>query len=110
MQLEHTILSFETAVENQLRVAGPEAAEIGEHLMAALKPAIRQSLMDVVNMAATEVSSQLIGQKVEIRLVDGDPELTVVDDPSEPPLPLHHLVQRTTKPGSPYACPDTSRT
>lgn len=89
MQLEHTILSFETAVENQLRVAGPEAAEIGGHLMAALKPAIRQSLMDVVNMAATEVSSQLIGQKVEIRLVDGDPELTVVDDQSAtaPPSP-----------------------
>ena len=87
MQLEHTILSFETAVENQLRVAGPEAAEIGGHLMTALKPAIRQSLMDVVNMAATEVSSQLIGQRIEIRLVDGDPELTVVDDPSEPPPP-----------------------
>jgi len=46
VQLEHTILAFETAVENQLRVAGPEAAEIGEHLMAALKPAIRQALME----------------------------------------------------------------
>lgn len=87
MQLEHTILSFETAVENQLRVAGPDAAEIGGHLMAALKPAIRQSLMDVVNMAATEVSSQLVGQKVEIRLVDGDPELTVVDDETASPPP-----------------------
>lgn len=91
MQLEHTILSFETAVENQLRVAGPDAAEIGAHLMTALKPAIRQSLMDVVNMAATEVSSQLTGQRVEIRLVDGDPELAVVEDasgvPSPPPPP-----------------------
>lgn len=87
VQLEHTILSFETAVENQLRVAGPETAEIGGHLMAALKPAIRQSMMDVVNMAATEVSSQLVGQKVDIRLVDGDPELAVVDDPAGPPQP-----------------------
>ena len=87
MQLEHTILSFETAVENQLRVAGPEAAEIGGHLMAALKPAIRQSLMEVVNMAATEVSSQLTGQKVEIRLVDGDPELAVVEDQTGAPPP-----------------------
>lgn len=89
MQLEHTILSFETAVENQLRVAGPETAEMGHHLMAALKPAIRQSLMEVVSMAAAEVSSQLAGQKVEIRLVDGDPELAVVDDASgsSPPPP-----------------------
>ncbi len=88
MQLEHTILAFETAVENQLRVAGPEAAEVGGHLMTALKPAIRQALMDAVNMAATEVSSQLVGQKVEIRLIDGDPELAVVDDQAaSPPTP-----------------------
>lgn len=45
----------------------------------------------VVAMAATEVSSQLATQKVDIRLVDGDPELIVVDDdagvPSSPPPP-----------------------
>lgn len=87
MQLEHTILGFETAVDNQLLVAGPEAAELGGHLIAALKPAIRQSLMDVVTMAASEVSNQLVGQKVEIRLVDGDPELTVVEDETAPPPP-----------------------
>lgn len=87
MQLDHTLLGLEAAVENQLRVAGPDAAEIGAHLLAALKPAINQSLMEVLNMAATEVSSQLPGQRVEIRLVDGDPELTVVDDASAPPPP-----------------------
>lgn len=87
MQLDHTLLGLEAAVENQLRVAGPDAAEIGAHLLAALKPAINQSLMDVLNMAATEVSSQLPGQRVEIRLVDGDPELTVVDDASASPPP-----------------------
>ncbi|MFB3050819.1 MAG: hypothetical protein ACE1Z0_02390 [Acidimicrobiia bacterium] len=47
--------------------------------------------MDVVAMAATEVSSQLATQRVDIRLVDGDPELTVVDDGagvlSSPPPP-----------------------
>ena len=45
----------------------------------------------VVAMTATEVSSQLATQKVDIRLVDGDPELIVVDDdaevPSSPPPP-----------------------
>lgn len=87
MQLEHTILGFEAAVENQLRIAGPEVTEMGGHLMAALKPAIREALMEVANMAATEVSSQLPGQKVEIRLVEGDPELTLVDDVSAPAPP-----------------------
>lgn len=91
VQLEHAVLGLEAAVENQLRVAGPDAAEIGSQLMAALKPAIHQALMDVVNMAATEVSSQLSGRRVEIRLVDGDPELTVVDDlASSPPPPPPH--------------------
>ena len=87
MQLSHAIVGLESAVENQLRVAGPEAAEIGNQFMAALRPAIRQTLMDVVTMAATEVSSQLAGQKVEIRLVEGDPELTVVSDGSAVPPP-----------------------
>ncbi|MEA1903664.1 MAG: DUF1778 domain-containing protein [Actinomycetota bacterium] len=89
MQLAHAISGLEAAVENQLRVAGPEASEIGAQLMSALQPAIRQTLMDVVAMAATEVSSQLPNQKVEVRLVDGDPELAVRTDgdtiPSPPP-------------------------
>ncbi len=55
--------------------------------MAALQPAIRQTLMDVVVMAATEISSQLATQKVDVRLVDGDPELAVVDDSAEMPAP-----------------------
>lgn len=87
MQLAHAISELEAAVETQLRVAGPEAAKAGAALLAALKPAIRQTLMEVVSMAATEVSSQLPGQKVELRLVEGDPELTVVDDATAPPPP-----------------------
>jgi hypothetical protein len=90
MDLSHAITGLETAVETQLRLAGPEVAEIGGHLMSALQPAIRQSLMDVVSMAATEVSSQLPSQRVEIRLVDGDPELTVTGDLADvaaPPNP-----------------------
>lgn len=92
MQLSHAIVGLEGAVEAQLTIAGPDVAEAGSRLMAALKPAIRQTLMDVVNMAATEVSSQLAGQKVEIRLVDGDPELAVVADGSgaTPPSPSPH--------------------
>jgi hypothetical protein len=85
------MLGLEAAVDNQLRVAGPDVAEVGAQLMTALKPAIHQSLMQVVNMAAEEVSSQLPGQRVEIRLVDGEPELAVVaDSGSPPPTPPPH--------------------
>jgi len=89
MQLSHAITDLETAVETQLRVAGPEIAEAGAHLMAALGPAISQTMMQVVSMAVAEVSSQLDTQAIDIKLVDGDPELVVRDDPSAvlPPPP-----------------------
>ena len=89
MQLSHAITNLESAVETQLRVAGPDFAEAGAQLMAALKPAITQTMMDVVAMAVAEISSQLDTQNIDIKLVDGDPELVVTDDPSAvaPPPP-----------------------
>ena len=38
-------------------------------------------------MAAQEINGQLVGQRVEIRLVDGDPELDVRSDQSNVPPP-----------------------
>lgn len=87
MQISHAVTNLEAAVETQLRVAGPEIAEAGAQLMAALRPAIRQTMMDVVSMAVAEIASQLDAQTVDIRLVDGDPELVVGDDPSAVPPP-----------------------
>ena len=89
MQLSHAITNLESAVETQLRVVGPDFAEAGAQLMAALKPAITQTMMDIVSMAVAEISSQLDTQTIDIKLVDGDPELVVGDDPSAvaPPPP-----------------------
>ena len=90
MQLSHAITNLESAVETQLGIAGPEVAEAGNQLMAALRPAISQTMMEVIGMAVTEISSQLDAQTIDIKLVDGDPELVVRDDPSgvtPPPAP-----------------------
>lgn len=92
MQLSHAVTKLESAVETQLRVAGAEIAEAGTHLMAALMPAINQTMMDVVSMAVAEISSQLDTQTIDIKLVDGDPELVVNEDhaavrPPPPPPP-----------------------
>jgi hypothetical protein len=43
--------------------------------------------MEVVEMAAQEVNGQLVGQRVEVRLVDGEPELNVRADESMVPPP-----------------------
>lgn len=44
-------------------------------------------MMEVVEMAAQEVNGQLVGQKVEVRLVDGEPELGLRTDDSRVPPP-----------------------
>lgn len=93
MQLSTAITNLETAVETQLRVAGPEIAEAGAQLLAVLKPAIKESMMEVVSMAVTEITSQLDSQTIDVKLVDGDPELVVREDltavppPPSPPSP-----------------------
>lgn len=89
MQLSHAVTNLESAVETQLRVVGPEIAEAGAQLMAALKPSIKESMMEVINMAVAEISSQLDTQTIDIKLVDGDPDLVVNDDPTAtaPPPP-----------------------
>ncbi len=80
MHLSAAITGLETALETQLAVAGPELAEVGAQLLAVLRPAIRQTLLQAAEMAAAEVTGQLEGQRVEVRIVDGEPELVVVDE------------------------------
>jgi Protein of unknown function (DUF1778) len=87
MQLTQTAHVMEAAVQAQLRVADPELAALGSELLEVLRPAIRLTLMEVVEMAAQEVNGQLAGQRVEIQLVDGEPELTVRPDQSTIPPP-----------------------
>jgi hypothetical protein len=91
MQLTQTEQLMEAAVQAQLRLASPEIASLGPDLLDVLRPALRQTMMEVVEMAAQEVNGQLVGQRVEVRLVDGEPELNVRADesmvPSPPPPP-----------------------
>ena len=88
MQLTQAANRLESAVEAQLRLGDPELASLGNDLLEVLRPAIRQTLMEVAEMAALEVSGQLSGQRVEVALVDGDPELRVINDDSTAPPPF----------------------
>lgn len=99
MQLSQAVAGLEAAVDTQLTVASPEAAELGSQLMAALQPAIQKTLMDVLCMAAEEISSQLSGYQIDVKLVDGEPELVVHADtlpPPPPPPPGHDDEARIT--------------
>ncbi len=87
MQLTQTEQLMEAAVQAQLRLANPDLASLGADLLDVLRPALRQAIMEVVEMAAQEVNGQLVGQRVEVRLGDGDPELRVRSDESRVPPP-----------------------
>jgi hypothetical protein len=87
MQLTQAEQLMEAAVQAQLRLAEPQLAALGADLLDVLRPAIRQTMMEVVEMAAQEVNGQLVGQRVEVRLVDGEPELSVRNDESRIPPP-----------------------
>lgn len=87
MQLTQAEQLMEAAVQAQLRLAEPQLAALGTDLLDVLRPAIRQTMMEVVEMAAQEVNGQLVGQRVEVRLVDGEPELSVRNDESRFPPP-----------------------
>lgn len=87
MQLTQTEQLMEAAVQAQLRLAHPDLASFGADLLDVLRPALRQAMMEVVEMAAQEVNGQLVGQRVEVRLVDGEPELSLRTDDSRVPPP-----------------------
>jgi len=87
MQLTQAAFRLESAVEAQLRLGDPELAAVGAELLEVLRPAIKQTLLDVVEMAAQEVNGQLVGHRVDIRLIEGDPELVVGPDDSKIPPP-----------------------
>lgn len=91
MQISPAMTELEQQVAAHLRFADPDQAEMIGELIGVLTPAIRQSMIGLVEAAAVEVSAQLVGRRVEVRLVDGDPELVVVEtaipDPPPPPSP-----------------------
>ncbi|MGA7098064.1 MAG: hypothetical protein WB245_10925 [Acidimicrobiia bacterium] len=87
MQLSQAALRMETAVESQLRLGDPVLSGLATDLLEVMRPAIKQVLMDVVEMAVQEIGGQLPSQRIDIRLIDGDPELMVTADDSKIPPP-----------------------
>jgi hypothetical protein len=87
MQISHALNALEQQLAAHLRFADPEQVEIVGELVGVLTPAIRQSMLQLVEAAATEVNSQLSGQRVDVRLVDGEPELIVSESTANLPPP-----------------------
>jgi hypothetical protein len=83
MHLDHAFIEIEAAVDNQVRIGAPGLADVASELMLALRPALEKTLLGLVQEAAAEVSAQLAGQRVDVRLDDGEPVLVVTEDRTE---------------------------
>jgi hypothetical protein len=65
-------------------VGGIEVEVAAERLLGALDPAMRLTLMDLLSQAAAEISEQLPGVAIDVRLKGREPEFAVTGAPLEP--------------------------
>ena len=96
MQLDPIMNEIEAAIEAQLQLADPAIAESAGVFLAAFTPAVRQGLLRAVEQAAAEVSAQLDDRRIDVRLVEGEPELGVTNLDHTPPVTDDDLEARLT--------------
>lgn len=82
MKLDPVLTQLDAAIEAQLRMADSSVAEAAAGFLEAFRPSVRAAMLDVVQQVAAEISAQLAEHRVEVRLVDGDPELVVAPQPA----------------------------
>lgn len=64
-------------------VGGIEVQVAAERLLLALEPAVRLALMDTLSQAAAEISEQLPGVAIDVRLKGREPEFAVSGAPPQ---------------------------
>ncbi len=96
MHLDHVFIEIENAVDNQVRIGSPELVEVATELMTALRPTFERAMLGVIQEAAAEISAQLVGQSVEVRLSEGEPSLVITEQRNTPSNDQEELEARVT--------------
>ncbi|MGH8826792.1 MAG: hypothetical protein ACRDVZ_04140 [Jiangellaceae bacterium] len=87
MELNAYVESLRTALAAAGGAAADDVRQAADRLAYAVEPSLRLTLLEALGDAAAEVTTQLEGVVVEVRLRGGDPELVATDD-RVPPRPL----------------------
>ncbi|MCK6211150.1 histidine kinase [Georgenia sp. EYE_87] len=91
MDLSPYLASLRQALASTARGSGSQVQEAAELLAQSLEPALRLTLMELASDVAAEVTVQLDGDVVELRLRGGNPEVVVQQRPrtaeAPPPAP-----------------------
>ena len=70
-----------------VEAAGDEARQAADRLAMAMDPSVRLMLMDALSQATAEITNELDGISVEVRLKGREPIFVVVGAPHPPPEP-----------------------
>jgi hypothetical protein len=88
MVMHMDIIPFVAALKRDLQNAaeagGSDVRAAAERLLLALEPAIRLNLIEAFAQASAEITEQLAGTSVEVRLTGRDPSFVVTGSATEP--------------------------
>lgn|SRR5690606_16174487 len=93
MDMGPYLSSLHQALTAVTRSFAPEVQQAADHVAESLEPGLRLTLMQMASDIAAEVTVQLEGDLVEVRLRGGAPEIVVerapqeAEPPSPPPAP-----------------------
>ncbi len=88
MELSPFVERLRRDLSDAAAAGGPEAQAAAERLALALDPATRMMLLEALSEAATEITSELDHEAVDVRMSGREPEFVVTQvQPATPPAP-----------------------
>lgn len=84
MRIELFTEALLTDVSRMAGMGDQAVQEAGERIAANLGPAVKMHLLDLLGQVAVELSEQVEGGRVEVRLAGSDPELILVHEQAVP--------------------------
>lgn len=87
MDLTPHVAGLRHELRASAEAAGPDARAVAERLTAALEPAVRLTLLDVLSDAAAEITRDLAPGSVDLRLRGREPGFVVTPAPVGEPAP-----------------------
>lgn len=84
MDINQFVEGLRRDLAHAAEAGGEEIRQAAERLAMALDPAVRLTLMDALSQAASEITNELEGTSVEVRLKGREPIFVVVGQATEP--------------------------
>ena len=82
MDLSRYLADLQESVASITRSATPEVQEAAEQLVGSLQPALRLTLLEFASDITSDITMQLDGDSVDVRIRGGQPEIVVERQPT----------------------------